>query len=118
MSDTEKTAVPEAFGDLEGYLEKWAKPTFHERYKQRVASSQEEIKTFYEAMLPRMDELTGYLNRFAPGQLPPSLQPLFFLACSFMDIAAAVEIYEQPDVPLGLEWWRPQMTECKTPIPG
>ncbi|HBG29859.1 MAG TPA: hypothetical protein DDW98_04395, partial [Gammaproteobacteria bacterium] len=68
--------------------------------------------------LPRMDEVTGHLNQFAPGQLPASLLPLFFLASSFMDIAAAVEIYEQPDVPLGLEWWRPQMTECKTPIPG
>jgi hypothetical protein len=118
MTDTAKTDLPEAFGDLEGYLEKWAKPTFHERYKQRMASSQEELKAFYDAMLPRMDDLTGHLNRFHPGQLPASLLPLFFLACSFMDIAAAVEIYEQPDVPLGLEWWRPQMTECKTPIPG
>jgi hypothetical protein len=33
-----------------------------------------------------------------------------------MDIAAAVEIYEQPDVPLGLEWWRPELTECRTAL--
>lgn len=118
MADAAKTDLPEAFSDLAFYLDKWAKPTFRERYKERMASSQEELKAFYDALLPRMDAVKDHLNQFSLGGLPASLLPLFYLACSFMDIAPAVEIYGQPDVPLGLEWWRPQMTECKTLIPG
>lgn len=115
MSGTD-LEIPHAFDDLRGYFESWAKPSFRDRYRQRMSSSQDELKAFYAVLLPRMDAITECLNQFKPGQIPETMLPLYFLACSFMDVAPAVEIYDQPDVPLGLEWWRPQMTECKTPL--
>ncbi len=116
MSEPISTPLPEPFADLAGYVDSWARPTFHERYRQRMASPQAALVEFYQALLPRMDAITEHLNQYAPGEVPAADLPLYFLACSFMDVAAAVEIYEQPDVPLGLEWWRPELTECRTAL--
>lgn len=104
------------FSDLTPFFEKWAHASFKTRYRRRIESTQEELKSFYNAILPRMDAITEHLNQYQVGNIPNEELPLYFLACSFMDIAAAVEIYDQPDVPLGLEWFKPVLTECKTPL--
>jgi hypothetical protein len=53
--------LPEAFADLAPYLA-WALPTGRERCAKRRSSTMTEINAFYQAMLPRMDEILSYVD--------------------------------------------------------
>jgi hypothetical protein len=57
----------------------------------------EEIQAFYEAMLPRMDEIINYLNQYPLDGLPAEAKRLFDLALSLMEISPAVELFKEPD---------------------
>ena len=57
----------------------------------------EEIRAFYEAILPRMDEVITYLNQYPLEAMPEDATRLFYLALSFMEISPAVELFGEPD---------------------
>jgi hypothetical protein len=52
-----------------------------------------EITTFYQAMLPRMEEVLSYLAQYTSEQVPADVQRLFYLTLSLAKIAPAVEMY-------------------------
>lgn len=92
MSDRQ---LPEAFQDLEAHLE-WALATEHERRAKRATSPMTHIKTFYDTMLPRMDEVLTHLSAFPADHPPPEVLRLFLLATALAEIAPAVEMYGEP----------------------
>src|SRR5512145_1175830 len=55
--------LPEPFADLAPYLA-WSLPTERERSAKRQASTLAEITAFYQAMLPRMEEVLSYLAQY------------------------------------------------------
>ena len=77
--------LPEAFQDLEAHLE-WALATEHERRAKRAASSMAQIKTFYDAILPRMDKVLTHLSAFPVDHPPPATLRLFLLATALAEI--------------------------------
>jgi len=91
--------LPEQFKDLESFVGTWALATQTERKKKRVSSTIEELRVFHDTILPRMDEIILYLNQFSLDNMPQDAKRLFDLALSFMEVASAVEIFGQPDVP-------------------
>lgn len=93
--------LPEPFSDLDQFVERWAQPTEAGRNRVRLESSMESIHAFYHAMLPRMDVVLEYLNRYPVEEIPEEGQPLFHLACAFMEVSPAVELFFAPDVPDG-----------------
>jgi len=97
--------LPEPFADLASYLA-WALGTDRERSVKRQASTMAEITTFYQAILPRMDEILSYLEQYPPEQNPSEqqadVQRLFFLTLSLAKIVPAVEMYGEP-IPEGLD---------------
>ena len=94
--------LPEAFPDLEP-LVAWALPTEQERNHKRVNSSMTEINTFYETLLPRMDDVLAYLNQFSLDALPAEAQRLMYLTLSLAEVAPAVEFFHQPRVTDGYD---------------
>ncbi len=88
--------LPEPFADLAPYLA-WALPTERERSAKRQASTMAEINAFYQAMLPRMDEILSYLEQYTLEGVPADVQRLFFLTLSLAKIAPAVEMYGEPN---------------------
>ena len=62
--------LPGEFSDLEPFAEKWCLATESERWAQRMASSIDEMQTFYDAILPRADEAMTYLEQFPLDALP------------------------------------------------
>lgn len=96
-------ALPEGFGDLERFVSSWALESERERNRRRLASSIEEIRDFYAAMLAHMEGLLAHLARFRTGDLPAPERRLFHLALALMEVAPAVEIYSAPDVPDAIE---------------
>jgi hypothetical protein len=91
--------LPKDFADLEGYAETWALPTEAERYGMRLASTVEEMRAFYDAIVPRYDAAVGYLEQFPLDSLPEDATRLLHLLYSMMQASFPVEVWHQPRVP-------------------
>ncbi len=101
--------LPEGFQDIERFAAQWVLPTEAQRYEERLTSSMAELQTFYDAMLPRMEPAMSHLDRFTVGKYPEKEQRLLNLALMFMEVAPAVELFFDPDVPEGFPWRRFQI---------
>jgi hypothetical protein len=97
-----KNLLPEQFEDLEPFIE-WALATESQRAAKRVASTIEEIRLFYDTMLPRMKVIVPCLNEFPLDQMPADARRLFHMTLSLAEVANAVELYGQPGVVDGFD---------------
>lgn len=95
--------LPDGFAELEPFVRRWALPSEQARNAERLASSLEEIRSFYDAMLSHMEALGAHLAKFRLGELPDPELNLYHLALSLMEVAPAVEIHSAPDVPDAIE---------------
>ncbi|WP_079435119.1 hypothetical protein [Zoogloea sp. LCSB751] len=94
------TALPKSFEVLEPLVATWALPTQNARQQRRIHSSRGELRAFYEAMLPRIEDIVEYVDRYPLGQLPPDADRLFNLALSLAEVAPHIELYGgDPKVP-------------------
>lgn len=84
--------LPEPFQDLAPLLE-WALPTEHARRAKRATSTMTEIRSFYNAMLARMEDVLLYLAEFPAENPPADANQLLLLATALAEIAPAVEMY-------------------------
>ena len=92
-----KSLLPAQFHDLEQWLA-WSLATEQERSVKRQASTMDDIKAFYNAMLARMEEVLPYLEQFPVDALPEDATRLFYLTLSLAEVAPAVEQFGQPSV--------------------
>ncbi|CAN5770215.1 hypothetical protein BH20ACI3_BH20ACI3_32460 [soil metagenome] len=90
--------LPQGFQDLERFVGAWSLASERERNRQRLSSSMEEIQELYDTLLPRMDEVIGYLNQQPLNDMPEDARRLFHLSLALAEIAPAVEFYKQPEV--------------------
>lgn len=99
-----RAKLPPSFSELEPFVEDWALDTQNARYAKRAAVSSQELKAFYDAMLPRMEEILSEIDRFPLGEMPESHRALYALALSMAEIAPNVELYRgSPLVPHAFE---------------
>jgi hypothetical protein len=82
--------LPDGFSDLEPFME-WSLPTEAQRIAMRRDRSDEELRSFYNAILPKMDDIAQYLNQFPLDRMPNEAERLLDLAKSFMEVAQSVE---------------------------
>jgi hypothetical protein len=92
-----ESLFPAAFQDLEKWGA-WSLATEQERSDKRQASTMPEIKAFYDAMLPRAEEILTYVEQFPLEQMPADAQRLFYLTLSLAEVAPAVELFGQISV--------------------
>jgi len=92
-----ESLLPAQFQELEQWKE-WSLATEQERSARRQASTMEDIKKFYNAMLARMEEVLPYLDQFSVDALPEDAARLFYLTLSLAEVAPAVEQFGQPSV--------------------
>jgi hypothetical protein len=76
----------------------WSLATEQERSRKRLASTMQDIKAFYDAMLARMEEVLPYLDQFPVEALPEDATRLFYLMLSLAEVAPASEQFGQPSV--------------------
>ena len=88
--------LPEAFCDLEPYLE-WSLPTERERIARRVATPMDEIIEFHGVMSKRLEEVIVYLNQYPYTEMPADAQCLCDMALSLVEVSMLVEMYKDPD---------------------
>lgn len=91
--------LPEEFADLAPLVDEWSLRSEKERHDKRVTSRLEEVKAFYGAVLPRMDAIIAYLDRFPLAAMPPDAQRLYFLALTCMEMSHPIDLHwRTPDI--------------------
>jgi hypothetical protein len=90
--------LPAGFETLAPYLESWALADSAARSSKRQASTINELREFYAAMLPLAAAALDYLREHKLGTLPPPAERLLKLMLSLAEVAPAVEWYNAPQV--------------------
>lgn len=88
--------LPSAFAELEKYAQTWCLATESERWNARVNSTMPQLREFYEAFFPRLEEAIDYCDKFALDGLPDDALNLLHLIYSLIMVAMAVEVMHQP----------------------
>lgn len=91
--------LPAQFSELEPFAAIWCLATEHERFAQRMASSMDEMQTFYDAFFPRAEEAIAYCEKFELDDMPYDAQHLLQLLYSLIMVSFPVEAWRQPHVP-------------------
>jgi len=91
--------LPVGFEDLEPFVTYWAVAGQNERRHQRCDTTFEEIKRFYDAMLPRADAAMKLLANFPLRDMPGPEARLMRLVLSLAQASMAVEIQRAARVP-------------------
>jgi hypothetical protein len=84
------STLPRQFADLESFSF-WGEPTEQGRLQSRMNRSDQELKRFYDAMLPRLDEIVECLNQYPLDKIPADASVLFNMAKALMEISNTVE---------------------------
>ncbi|HUU26014.1 MAG TPA: hypothetical protein VMW68_10685 [Methyloceanibacter sp.] len=87
-----KRTLPEGFQDLARFVEKWARPLERERYNALLDTTIDELREFYDTMLPRMQAIEAYLDPFGLDGMPDEARTLFDLAMTFMETAHPIDL--------------------------
>ena len=89
---------PAEFADLEPFAD-WAVHGERARYAKRLASTMDELQTFYDAAVARIDDALAYLEKYAVDDLSEEGQRLLWLYCALVTVSLPVEAWRQPRVP-------------------
>ncbi|MEM7543554.1 MAG: hypothetical protein AAF384_18500 [Pseudomonadota bacterium] len=96
--------LPEGFEDLLPFVPQWVFSTERERNAFRVQQPMRDLKAFYDATLPRLDDIATHLDRYPLDAMPRAAANLLELALMSMEVAPAIEYYNSPDVPNSVEF--------------
>ena len=90
-------ALPEAFEDLAPFVD-WALEPERARTEKKVSASMDEIRGFYDAVLPRLDAMIEHLEGHSDGDMPARENRLYLMALSLVEVVTLVEHYKQREV--------------------
>lgn len=87
--------LPPAFEDLEPFAETWCLATESERWDRRIQTPLAQLRTFYDACFPRVDDAVTYCDKFPLDELPEDALNLLRMVYSLVTVAMAIEIFQQ-----------------------
>ena len=99
----ERATLPAGFEALEAFVADWVLADAASRMAKRQSTGIEEIRRFYETIVPLGEDALDYLRGFQLGALPPEGERLLKLMLSLAEIGPAVEWYNDPKVYDGFE---------------
>lgn len=84
--------VPPGFEDLAAYS-KWNLMSADERTSARAKASEQELREFYNGVLPHVEAILDECDKFPLGELPESHRGIYNIALSMAEIAPHIEFY-------------------------
>jgi len=91
--------LPKGFSALERWLDDWVLPDSTARLDKRMRSSLEELRAFYDGMLPHAEAALAYLAQRQLGELDPAEERLLKLMLSLAEVGPAIEWYGTGNYP-------------------
>ena len=108
--------LPQGFAELERFAPKWTVGTQAQRQRVRGGSTAEELRIFYDAMLPRLEEALDLADQYPRGEIPHDVEQLFFMTLSLAEVAPHVELYNgNPHVPYSFDESRFNAVHAREP---
>ena len=98
--------LPKKFSSLDVFTDKWVLPTEAERHQTRLTTELDELTVFYDAMLPRMDDIITHLDSFELQKLEDENQNLLLLSFTFIEVSTSIEFFKASTVPDGFDYHR------------
>ena len=98
-----KQLLPEPFAHLEPFAAEWGIDDEASRNLKRISSTMETLRQFYQALLPQIEPIVDYLKPISLQEMDHQHQRLLNLAKMLMEVAPAIEIFNDPDVPNSFE---------------
>jgi len=96
MSDT--AVLPGDYAELAEFSD-WILETWRKRYEKRLASTIDEMQAFYDATMPRLDDIMAFLDTQPSSDLPDDVRNLTLLVAGLCEASLPVEAWRQPRVP-------------------
>jgi hypothetical protein len=94
--------LPAGFEELAPFVNEWGLATEKERHHKRINSSLAHVRTFYEAMTPRIHDVIAHLSSFPgadPDDLPAPQRNLYNLALAFMETSHPIDLnWQRSDI--------------------
>jgi hypothetical protein len=107
--------LPAAFAGLEAFVPEWALASERERYLKLHATTLPQLKAFYDAMLPRMDEVMAFLKTQPLEGMAPEAENLYRLAMTFAETAHPLDLgWKDVDFPSAFPWDRMEFRSVST----
>ena len=91
--------LPAEFAGLEAFAPAWCLASEPERLAKRMSSTMTEMQAFYDAIVPRAEEVIAHLDTFSLDALPAEEEHLLHLVYSMIQVSFPVECWRQPNVP-------------------
>jgi hypothetical protein len=91
--------LPDGFESLEPFVARWARDSFAERLHARCESDMDEIRAFYDAMLPLAPAAIARIDREPLASLSETTAVLARLVLALAQAAIAVEMHGAPRAP-------------------
>ena len=101
-TSTATTSLPAGFGDLEAFGT-WVLPDEAARIEARLTRPYAESKAFYATMLAAVPRFMPYLLARTAEDSDQADRNLLDLALAYVEIANAVEIYDESEIPDGAD---------------
>ena len=109
--------LPSGFSSLESFVPEWALSNERDRYLKLHQSTLDQLKTFYDAMLPRMDEIMEFLKTQPLEGMAPEVENLYRLAMTFAETAHPLDLgWKDVDFPSAFPWERLEFRTVSTRI--
>ncbi len=86
--------LPESFEDLAPFMD-WALEPERARTEKKAGSSMEEIRAFYDATMPRLNDILRYLEDYFGKDLPAPAHRLYLMSLSLVEVSTLVELYKR-----------------------
>jgi len=96
--------IPAQFADLERFVDQWAIADETDRFDKRHTSTLEEVTEFYNAVNPRIGEISTYLDQFPIDALSADRNRLLHLAFMCVECFPAVELFKDVHIPQAFPW--------------
>lgn len=100
MSTQANVTLPAEFESLNRFSD-WVLPTERQRIEARLATPYEASMEFYEAVLAEIPRIMAYLLTRPIENVAVEDENLLNLTLSLVDVANAVEIYDESEIPDG-----------------
>jgi hypothetical protein len=116
------TSLPKRFEALAPFAAVWGQiDSQGGRYVQRQSSTVAELRAFYDAVAPRLDEIFDHLDKFPMDDLPAPEALLYRTVLGLTEAGQALEVFGQPGVPyapfphkMDIEWWENKPATART----
>ena len=86
------TALPTEFVELQPFVAEWALDNEQDRFVKLTQTSIATLREFYDAMVPRAEEIADYLNACDLNNLSEDERTLFHLLITFIETAHPIEL--------------------------